>query len=136
MIEIPGIAGRPEQAAFGGRQQPELRAGALAEDRQAGIEEPLGEGAGVVRDIVLEDAGAEGGAGAFDEVEVLEQERHAGERAIRQSLVDLPPCVVVVPDHDGVDRGIDFVGARDRFVEQFDALTCLLRTRSARPTPS
>src|SRR5271169_6535046 len=106
MIEIPGITGRPEQPAFGGRHQPELRARAFAEDRDTCLEETLSEGTGVVGDIVLENAGAKGGSGALEEVEVLEQERHAGEGAVRQPAVDLPARVIVVLDDDGVDLRI------------------------------
>ncbi len=43
MRQIPGIAGRAEQPRFRGRHQPELRLELFAEDRNAGIEEALGE---------------------------------------------------------------------------------------------
>jgi hypothetical protein len=72
----------------------------------------------MVGDIVLENAGAKRGPRALEEIQVLEQERHARERAVRQPLVDLPPGMVVVPDNDRVDRRIDFFRARDRFVQQ------------------
>ena len=58
MRQIPRVAGRAEQAALGGRQQAELRAGALAEDRHPGVEEALREGAGMIGHIVLVDARA------------------------------------------------------------------------------
>ena len=45
----------------------------------------------MIGDIVLENAGAEGGSGALEQIEVLEQERHAGEGAVRQPFVNLPP---------------------------------------------
>src|SRR5580700_3604725 len=59
--EIPGISGRAEQAGLGGRHQSEFGTRAFAEDRNAGIEEAPGEGAGMVGDIVLEEAGARRG---------------------------------------------------------------------------
>jgi hypothetical protein len=80
----------------------------------------------VVGDIVLENAGAEGGPRALEQVEVLEQERHAGERAIRQPFIDLPPRMVVVPDNDRVDRRIDFFRARNRFVQQLGSADLFL----------
>ncbi len=57
---IPGVAGRTEQPGFGGRHQSEFRTGAFSEDRHPGIEEALGEGAGMIGDIVLVDARARG----------------------------------------------------------------------------
>src|SRR6185312_12124953 len=45
MREIPGVAGRAVQARLRGRHQTELRARALSENGQAGIEKAPGEGA-------------------------------------------------------------------------------------------
>ena len=69
--------------------------------------------------LSLQDAGAEGGARALQQIEILQQERHAGEGAVGKSLVDLPLGIVVVLDHDRVDLRIDLGGAGDRLVEQF-----------------
>ena len=118
-VEIPGIAGRTEQAGLGGRHQSEFRTGALAEDREAGVEETLGEGAAVIGDIVLVDAGAEGRPRALEKFQILQQKRHAGEGTIGKPLVDLPFGIVVMLDDDSVDLRIDPGGAGDRLVEQF-----------------
>ena len=56
MGEIPGIAGRAEQPRLRRRHQPEFGTGALAEDRNAGIEKALGERAVMVGDEILQDA--------------------------------------------------------------------------------
>src|SRR4051795_12823576 len=118
MREIPWIARRPEQPRLGGRHQAEFRARALAEDGHAGVEETMDEGAGMIRDIVLEDAGARGGPRTLEKIQVLEQERHAAEGAVRKPPVDLRSRVLVVFYDDGIDLRIDLVCARDGFVQQ------------------
>ncbi|MGY4418867.1 hypothetical protein ACVWY2_001292 [Bradyrhizobium sp. JR6.1] len=118
MIEIPGIAGRAEQARFRRRHQPEFRARALAEDRKTRIEETLGQRTVVIGDEVLQQTGARRGAGALEQIEILQQERHAGEGAVRQPLGDLALGVVVMLDDDCVDLRIDGGRARNRLVEQ------------------
>ncbi|GCC48359.1 hypothetical protein chiPu_0032237, partial [Chiloscyllium punctatum] len=85
MLEIPGIAGRAEQTRFRRRHQAEFRARALAEDRKSRIEEALGQRPVVVCDEVLQQAGARRGAGALEQIEVFQQERNAGERAVGQA---------------------------------------------------
>ena len=72
----------------------------------------------MVRDIVLEDARARGGPRTLKKLQVLEQKRHAGERAVRKPLVDLRSRVIVVLYDDGVDLRIDLLGPRDGFVQQ------------------
>src|SRR5580698_9771446 len=111
MREIPWIPGRAVQPGFGGRQQSEFGAGALAEDGDASIEETLGEGAGMIGDIVLVDAGAVSGAGAGEYIQILQQKRHAGERTVGQSVIDLPFGIIVMLDDYGVDLRIDLRGA-------------------------
>src|ERR1700733_3808500 len=108
MREIPRIAGRAEQPRLGGWHQSEFRARALAEDGQAGVQEALGERAGMIGDIVLVDARAEGGPRTLKQIEVLEHERHAGEGAIRKPPVDLPSRVIVMLYDNGIDLRIDF----------------------------
>src|SRR3954466_5571154 len=112
MREIPWIGGRPEQPRFGGRHQAEFRARALAEDGHAGVEETTAEGAGMIRDIVLEDAGARGGPRTLETIQALEQGRPAGEGAVRKPPVDFRSRVIVVFYDDRIDLRIDLVCAR------------------------
>jgi hypothetical protein len=70
MRQIPRIPGWTEQARLGGRHQSEFGTGALSEDGDAGGEEALGEGAGMIGDIVLEDAGAEGRPRALENIQI------------------------------------------------------------------
>ena len=119
MVEIPRISRGAEQARLGGRHQAEFGARTLAEDGHTTVKETLRQGAGMIGDIVPVEARAEGGAGPLQQIEVLEQKRHAGERPLGKPTVNLRPRIVVMPDHHGVDLRIDFFGARDRLVEQF-----------------
>src|SRR5260370_17982823 len=96
MREIPRISGRTEQPRLGGRHQSEFRTGGFSEDREAGIEEAPGEGAGMIRDIVLVDAGARRRPRALENIQILQQKRHAGKRPFRKPLVDLLPGIVVM----------------------------------------
>ena len=81
---------------------------------------------GMIGHIVLVDARARGGAGTLQKVEILEQKRHAGEGTVGKALVDLPPCIVVMLDDDGIDLRIDLGGARDGLVQQFAGTDLLL----------
>ena len=85
----------------------------------AGIEETLRQRVGVVGDVILQDRGARCRAGALEEIEILQQKRHAGERTVRQTALDLAFGIVVMLDDDGVDLRIDFGGAGNRLIEQF-----------------
>src|SRR6185369_17447598 len=107
MLEIPGIAGWPVQARLRRRHQAEFGTGALAEDRDAGIEETPRQRARVVGYKILQDRSARGRARAFQEVEVLQQERHAGKGAVGQAALDLAFGIVVMLDDDRVDLRID-----------------------------
>src|SRR5438445_11046582 len=113
MLEIPGIAGRPVQAQLRRRHQAEFGTGALAEDRDASIEEALRQRAAVVGHKILQDRGAGGRARALQEVEILQEERYAGKRAVGQAALDLALGIVVMLDHDRVDLWIDLSRAGD-----------------------
>ena len=71
----------------------------------------------MIGDFVLEYAGAKGRARALEQVEILEKKRHAGERTVRKSLVDLALGEVVMPDNDCVDLRIDLRGAGNGLVQ-------------------
>ena len=77
-------------------------------------------------DIVPVKAGAERGPRALQKVEVLQQKRHAGERAIRKPLVDLPLGMVVMLYNHRIDLGIYPGGAGDRLVQQFPGTNLLV----------
>ena len=125
----------PNRRDFGGRQQSEFRAGAFAEDRDPGIEEALGEGAGVIGDIVLIDAGAESRSRARKNIQILQQERNTGEGPIRKPVVDLAPGIVVMFHHHRVDFGIDLGGAGDRLVQQFGGADVFLPDQIGKADP-
>ena len=75
----------PNSRDSGGRHQAEFRTGAFSENRDPGIEKALGEGAGVIGDIVLVDAGARRRPRALENIQILQQKRHAGEGTVRKS---------------------------------------------------
>src|SRR5882724_8286827 len=68
--------------------------------------------------MILIDAGAERGAGAGEKIEVLEQERHAGKGAARESGLNLLARIVIVLDDNGVDVRIDLFGTGDRLIQK------------------
>ena len=72
----------------------------------------------MIRHMVLVDTGAEGRSRALQQIKILQQKRHARERAIRKSLVDLPLRIIVMLHHHGVDLRVDPGCARDGFVKQ------------------
>ncbi len=80
-IEVPGVA----DVAVGGvlvrRAHRELVHVGLAEDPGAAVEQPLDRGRRVGRDVALEDPRAGGRREAVDAEDVLDRDRHAGERA-------------------------------------------------------
>ena len=63
--------------------------------------------------------GARGRARALQKIEILQQERHAGEGTVGQAALDLAFGIVVMLDDDRVDLRIDLRGAGDGLVEQF-----------------
>ena len=72
VFKIPRIARRPMQPRLGRRHQPEFGTGALAVNNETSIDETLRDGAGVAGYEIAIDVGAEGGASAFDQVEVFQ----------------------------------------------------------------
>ena len=119
MREIPGIARRPVKAGFRRRHQAEFGAGALAEDRDTGIEETLCQRPGVIGNEILQDRRARCRAGPRQKIEVLQEKRHTGERTVRKTAIDLAFGIVVMLDDDRVDLRVDLCRAGDRLVEQF-----------------
>src|ERR1041385_179894 len=103
MVEIPRISRGAEQTRLGRRHQAEFRTRTLAENGDAAVEETLRQRAGMIGNTVPVEARAEGGAGPLQQIEILEQKRHAGEGPLGKSAVDLPARIVVMPDHHGVD---------------------------------
>ena len=69
--------------------------------------------------MVLVDARARCGPRPLKKLQILQEKRHAGERAIRKSLVDLPLGIIVVLDDDRIDFRIYFSGPRNCFIQQF-----------------
>src|SRR5450631_1800333 len=116
--EIPWVSGRTEPPGLGGRRQSQLRTAAFYEDRHSGIEEAPSEGAGMIGNIVLVDARARGRPRALQDIQILQEKRHAGERAIRKPAVDLRLRIVVMFDDYRVDLRINFGRAGNRLVQQ------------------
>ena len=119
MLEVPRVAAGPVQARLRVRVQPELRRRAAAHDHQPGLLAARHVGAVVVGDIVGKQAAAEPCRLALlEERQVLDQVRHAPQRRIlrpirrRRVRRFTRPLVLLV--HDGVDGGVDLLGARDR----------------------
>ena len=69
--------------------------------------------------IILQEGRARRRPRALQKIEVLQEKRHAGERAVGKSFLDLAFGIVVVLDDDRIDLRVDFRGARDGLVEQF-----------------
>src|SRR6478735_12406716 len=133
MPKVPGITGRSEQTGLRRRHQAEFRTGALAEDRNAGIEKALRQRAVMIGNEILQDRRARRRARALQEIEILQEERHAGERTLGKAPLDLALGIVVVLDHDRVNLRIDLCRASS---SNSRAVTCFFRTSSARPTAS
>ncbi len=126
MIEIPGVASGHEQPRLRGRHQTEFRARTLAENHDAGIKKPPGEGAGVVGDKIPVDRRPRRRARSLQEIEILQEKRHAGEGSVDKSRVDLALGIFVVLHHHRIDLRVDLRGARDRLVEQVAGRDLLL----------
>ncbi len=73
----------------------------------------------MIRDIIIIDAGARRRPRALENIQILQQKRHAGKGAIRKPLVDLPPGIVIMLHDHRIDLRIDLGGAGDRLVQQF-----------------
>jgi hypothetical protein len=67
------------------------------------------------------------------QIEILQQERHAGEGTFGKSLLDLPLRVVVVLYDHRIDMRIDLGGAGDCFVQQFPGTDLLLADKLGKP---
>src|SRR5689334_16927326 len=72
----------------------------------------------MIRDIVLEDRRTKRRPCSCEQVEVLEQKRHAGEGTFGKALRNLPLSVVVVLHHHRIDLRIHFCCALDRFSQE------------------
>jgi hypothetical protein len=105
-LGVPRVAGRAEAARLGHRQDPELRRLRAAHEHEARLAEPPGHRGVVVGHEVRGDVAALGQLHALDRQEqVLEAQRHAGERALVARL-------------DGVGRGQRPLGVHQRPVVQ------------------
>ncbi len=71
----------------------------------------------MIGNIVPVDARARSRPGALENIQILEQKRHAGEGTIRKPVVDLPLGIIEMLHHHGVDLRIDPGGAGDRLVQ-------------------
>ena len=93
-LAVPGVAGRLEGAVLGRRAHGELVHVGLADHDRARRLEPGDRGGGEGGAVALEDARAAGGGQAGDVQDVLDRQRHAGERrrrgAAREGGVEAP----------------------------------------------
>ena len=118
--EIPRVAAGAEQKRFGIGRVAELGRIGLAEDVEAGRLVAADQFAVAHRLVVAQGAAAHGHARAGDAwAEVFDQERHAGEGALGQAGPGGGTGALVHAGNDGIERRIEPVGMRDRFVEQF-----------------
>ena len=72
----------------------------------------------MIGDIILVDARARCGPRSLKKFEVLQEERHAGERTGGKPVVDLPLGMVVVFHDHRVDVSVDLRRAGDRLVQK------------------
>src|SRR5690606_17665564 len=115
---VPRVPGGAEQLGLRDSLGPELRGVGLAEDHQARVQPPPDHGRVLGRRYVGQwTRPATGGCSAVVLTEILEKERHPGERA-RQLLGRPGASRPVQAAHDRVESRVDTVGALDRRVEQ------------------
>ena len=98
-LEVPRVARGAVRGVLGGRAHGELVHVGLAEDDDVGGAQPLDHGRVVRRPPALEDAGAAGGGHALHRQDVLQRQRHAGQRA-----EGLPRRPLAVDRARGLDR--------------------------------
>ena len=115
-LQVPGIARGAIEPGLAGEAEPELAAARLAVDHHAGTLEPADmEAVPGRRRQVGEEAAAARGPGAGERrAQILQQERHAGERPLRQACLDGLRGVVVELHHDRVDGRVARIDTRDR----------------------
>jgi hypothetical protein len=71
----------------------------------------------MVGNIVLVDARARSRPGALENIEILQQERHPGERTVWKPVFDLPLGIFVMLHDHRIDLWIDPGGPRDSLVQ-------------------
>ena len=119
VVEIPRIARGAMQPGLGGDGEAELGRIGLAEDVETAALVARHQLGVVIGTIVGEEAAAVAGDGTGEQrVQILEEERHPVERALRQAGAQRGARLIVVTRHHRVDARIDGFGARDRRIEQ------------------
>ena len=92
----------------------------LAEDHQTCLQASLDIGAVLACDQIAGVAETAGGDCSLErDAQILQQEGHAGERALGQAVGDGPAGIILVIDRDGVEGGVHGAGAREGGVEEF-----------------
>ncbi len=104
-LRVPRVPGRAEQHRLGRRVVAELGRVRLADDDQPGPPVPAGELGVLVRDVVAERPRPARLAGARQgRAEILEEERDAGQRRVREWAVRLAPGAFEQPGDDALRR--------------------------------
>ena len=127
VLQVPGIARRAVDHRLRRRVQTELRRVGAPEDYQPGALVTLDDGKIMVGDeAVIEMRPVPHPCSGVPGVDILQQERHARQRALRQSRLQSLPRLIVHLVHDGIQPGIQRLDPPDRSFQHFRRRNLLL----------
>ena len=137
VLQVPGIARRAVDHRLRRRVQTELRRVGAPEDYQPGALVTLDDGKIMVGDeAVIEMRPVPHPRAGVPGVDILQQERHARQRTLRQSRLQSLPRLIVHFLHDGIQPGIQRFDPLDRSFQNVAAETFFRAINSARPRAS
>ena len=127
VLQVPGIARRAVDHRLRRRVQTELRRVGAPEDHQPGPLVTLDDGEIMVGDeAVIEMRPVPHPRAGVPGVDILQQERHARQRALRQSRLQSLPRLIVHLLHDRIEPGIQRLDPPDRRLQHFRRRDLLL----------
>ncbi len=150
-VEVPRVAAWAEQFGLGEWHKPHFRHVRFTESDETGCLEALDDGAVHLGHKIGEQPTAAGlGCAGEARSQVFDEERHAGEDAIRAHRIRDAPRLVVQAMHHRVQLGVDAVGSVGGFFEKLrrrdlppahkfrkadSIVSAVLRKASHRPLP-